>query len=150
VTGRIRRASEADVGRILPVARACFEPAWSEAALAAALRVREGRGWLALRAEEPAAPVEGFVLARRIADLLEVDLVGVDPAARRRGIAARLLGALIEAERGAGLVEARLELSAANHAAAALYAGLGFVVVGRRPRYYPDGSEALLLARAFA
>ena len=65
-------------------------------------------------------------------------------------MAKRLLVALCEAEGGAGLAEARLELSAQNAAAAGLYAALGFVVVGRRPRYYPGGSDALLLSRFFA
>ena len=98
-----------------------------------------------MRGQDVDSAVIGFVLSRRILDLLEIDLVGVDPMSRRGGVAARLLARLIEAERVAGLVEARLELSASNSAASALYAGLGFVVVGRRPRYYPDGSDALLL-----
>jgi ribosomal-protein-alanine N-acetyltransferase len=41
----------------------------------------------------------------------------------------------------------QLELAATNAPALALYQGLGFVVVGRRSRYYPDGEDALLLSR---
>ncbi|MBY0396100.1 MAG: GNAT family N-acetyltransferase, partial [Thermoleophilia bacterium] len=79
--------------------------------------------------------------------VLEIDLVGVAPAARRVHLAARMLSSLIETERAAGASLVQLELSAANRAAAALYAGLDFVVVGRRPRYYPGGHDALLLSR---
>jgi ribosomal-protein-alanine N-acetyltransferase len=89
----------------------------------------------------------GFVLARRIADLLEIDLVGVRAEHRRRGIARSLLDELIEDETQAGLAEARLELAASNDPALALYESLGFMVVGRRTRYYPDGDDALLLSR---
>ena len=35
----------------------------------------------------------------------------------------------------------------ANAAALALYLGLGFDELGRRRQYYPDGTDALLLAR---
>jgi ribosomal-protein-alanine N-acetyltransferase len=38
-----------------------------------------------------------------------------------------------------------LEVSANNEAARALYARAGFVEVGRRPRYYASGADALVL-----
>ncbi len=96
------------------------------------------------------AVVGGFVLARRIVDLLEIDLVGVRPSMRRVGVARGLLEALLGVEGRAGLSEARLELASANQAAQRLYDGLGFVVVGRRTRYYPDGDDALILSRIFS
>lgn len=147
--GLIRRAGSDDLEALGRVVRTCFADGWGEAALASALSARGARAWLALDDAGAGCAVIGFVLARRIADLVEIDLVGVDPAARRGGVAARLLRRLLETERGEGLAEARLELSADNAAAAGLYAALGFVVVGRRPRYYPDGSDALLLSRFF-
>lgn len=134
-----------DLERLRGVVQACFPDSWGEGSLAGALQGPSARAWLAAHEQAAGSAVIGFVLARRILDLLEIDLVGVDPMSRRGGIAARLLARLIEAERAAGGAEVRLELSAANAAASALYAGLGFVVVGRRPRYYPDGSDALLL-----
>ena len=148
---RIRRAVREDLGRLEGLVRSSFVEGWSAAALVPAVCGREARAWLALRAEgDGESDALGFVLTRRILDLLEIDLVGVDPAVRRGGVARGLLLHLLEVERSEGLVEARLELSARNAPAEALYAGLGFVVVGRRPRYYPDGSDALLLSRAFA
>ena len=143
----IRPAGMDDLERLVSLAKVCFSESWGEQALAGALVARDARTWLVFGDAGPAAPATGFVLARRIVDLLEIDLVGVAPDARRQGLAARLLTALIEAERCAGMAEVRLELSALNAPAAQLYAGLGFVVVGRRPRYYPDGSDALLLSR---
>jgi ribosomal-protein-alanine N-acetyltransferase len=38
-----------------------------------------------------------------------------------------------------------LEVAADNKAANALYAGAGFVQVGERRGYYPDGGDALVL-----
>ncbi len=148
---RIRRAAREDLGRLEGLVANCFADGWGAAALVPAVCGREARAWLALRVANGAeSELLGFVLARRILDLLEIDLVGVGPGVRRGGVARGLLIQLLEIERSEGLAEARLELSARNAPAAALYAGLGFVVVGRRPRYYPDGSDALLLSRAFA
>jgi ribosomal-protein-alanine N-acetyltransferase len=52
------------------------------------------------------------------------------------------------ARRGAG--EMFLEVSARNDAARALYAGLGATEAGLRRRYYPDGSDALVLRLALS
>jgi ribosomal-protein-alanine N-acetyltransferase len=40
----------------------------------------------------------------------------------------------------------QLEVRASNQPARALYARAGFVVDGRRPRYYPDGEDAVLMS----
>ncbi len=62
--------------------------------------------------------------------------MGVLPAWRRRGIGRALLDAVV-AEAGArGIASIVLEVAADNEAARRLYAALGFVQVGRRPRYY--------------
>ena len=90
----------------------------------------------------------GFVLGRRVAvDLVEIDLVAVDPDHRRQGIGRDLLEELIASEAAVGVREFNLELASQNAAALALYSSAGFVVVGRRSRYYPDGDDALLLTR---
>ena len=90
----------------------------------------------------------GFVLGRRVAvDLVEIDLVAVDPDHRRQGIGRSLLEELVASEAAVGVREFNLELAAQNEPALALYSAAGFVVVGRRSRYYPDGDDALLLTR---
>ena len=120
------------------------ERGWGPGPISAAIAVTGARVRLA---EGSDGVLLGFVLARRIIDLLEIDLVGVRAEHRRKGIASSLLDRLIEDETEAGLAEARLELAASNDPARGLYMGLGFMVVGRRTRYYPDGDDALLLSR---
>lgn len=124
-----------------------------------ALAFPPGQAWgadaIALMLDMPGVfglwrPAEGFVLARVAADEAEILTLGVVPAARRRGLGAALLrGAMAEARaRGAGALY--LEVAAGNLAALALYAGLGCVEAGRRPRYYEDGQDALVLRCALA
>lgn len=116
---------------------------WSEPAMARLLAMPGAFALIATREGGPA----GFVLARVAADEAEIVTLGVVPAHRRRGIGRRLLAATAgeAAQRGA----ARLFLEAAetNLAARRLYAADGFREAGRRRCYYPDGTDAVVLAR---
>jgi len=141
-----RRENEADApGRLaLLVARSMGNP-WSESQLSSALT--DPKGEIRSEWEARSGDAVGCVLARWTdEDLIEIDIVAVHPGHRRRGIARRLLASLMGEARRCGLREARLELATDNEEALSLYTGLGFVVVGRRARYYPDGSDALLLS----
>ena len=87
----------------------------------------------------------GCVLARVAADEAEVLTLAVAPAARRQGLARRLLEGAV-AEAGArGAASMVLEVATSNEAARALYAGFGFHEVGRRRGYYAGGEDALIL-----
>jgi ribosomal-protein-alanine N-acetyltransferase len=121
----------------------CFpEAPWTSKALALLLAQP---GTTALLAERDGRLL-GFVLLRRAADEAEVLSLGVDPAARRRGLARRLLAAG-EAWLGAGTARLFLEVAAGNAPALALYHRLSFRAVGRREKYYADGGDALVLRR---
>ena len=87
----------------------------------------------------------GFLCSWLIAGELQIQNLATLPSMRRRGIAARLLGFVFERSRGSGLESASLEVRISNSAAIALYEKFGFVAAGRRPAYYPDGEDALLM-----
>jgi len=144
-----RSARPSDLDALAPLVALVMDPGWSRAQLSQALADPMGRIRLAESATRRAGEdrLLGFVFARRILDVLEIDLVGVRPGMRQCGIASGLLRGLLDSEGERGLAEARLELAASNEPARRLYAGLGFVVVGTRSRYYPTGDDALLLSR---
>jgi len=119
---------------------------WTEPALAAELARSHACFLVARDAADPAGPgALGYLLAHRIVDELHVLLLAVEPARRRRGIASTLVAHALAEARTSGARVALLEVRAANQAARALYAGLGFREVGRRRRYYADGEDAVLL-----
>ncbi len=91
-------------------------------------------------------PAGGIVLARVVADEAEILTLAVIPAVRRRGLARLLLAAAMARAGTAGARRMVLEVSADNAPARALYVAAGFAAAGRRRRYYPDGSDALVLA----
>jgi len=84
------------------------------------------------------------MVAGEVVDLLRI---GVAPSAQRRGLARSLLAALVDRATSAGAQRMLLEVSEENRPALALYAAEGFTEVDRRPRYYRDGSTALVLQR---
>lgn len=87
----------------------------------------------------------GFASARLIVDEVDVIRLAVDAARRRRGTGWALLHGLVGWAVEVGAVGVVLEVRAGNVAARQLYAAAGFTQDGRRPRYYPDGEDALLL-----
>lgn len=89
----------------------------------------------------------GFVLARAAADEAEILTLAVLPARRRGGLGRSLVDRALREAAERGAARAFLEVSEANAPARALYASLGFEPVGRRPRYYAGGADALVLRR---
>lgn len=79
--------------------------------------------------------------------------VAVDPGHRRQGIATKLLVTLLDMmmhdnDDGTtiALKRALLEVREGDeHGYGEVYKKLGFRVVGRRPKYYPDGQAAVLM-----
>jgi [ribosomal protein S18]-alanine N-acetyltransferase len=137
---RIEAATESDAPPLARLAADAAVPGWSESSLASTLRdastiARVVRG-------AAGAPI-GFALVRAAAEEVEVLLVAVDRRVRRRGIGRALLAAALARAPAARV--AHLEVRASNTAAIALYEALGFVAVGRRPRYYDGGEDALTM-----
>jgi [ribosomal protein S18]-alanine N-acetyltransferase len=100
---------------------------------------------LVARAESADRAVGGFIVSRLIGPELHVYNVAVRPELRRRGVAARLLRAILEWGRLNGASLAFLEVREGNSAAQNLYRGCGFAVAGRRRQYYAAPVEDALL-----
>jgi len=73
--------------------------------------------------------------------------IAVTPGCRRRGLGRALMLSLEERFRRFGLSEVVLEVAVGNTAALSLYRSLGYSVVARIPRYYPDGEDAYLMSK---
>ncbi len=115
---------------------------WTRALLIEELRLpSSGRQWLV--AAGPAA-VLGYGGTMFAGDEAHLMLLGVDPAVGRRGIGRSLCRALIADAAARGQAMLTLEVRASNESAIGLYRSLGMAAVGRRPRYYVDGEDALI------
>lgn len=87
----------------------------------------------------------GLVLVRIAADEAEILTLAVTPDERRRGTGYFLLMQATEVAASLGARSVFLEVSVVNINARALYTKAGFQEVGRRPKYYSDMSDALVL-----
>jgi [ribosomal protein S18]-alanine N-acetyltransferase len=87
-------------------------------------------------------PVVGFAVTVSAGDAVDLQRIVVRPSHRRSGLAHRLLAAVSPKE-GRLL----LEVSERNTGARAFYAAEGFAEIARRPHYYRDGSDAVVMER---
>lgn len=159
----LRKAGIADIDLLAALHEAGFGEAWdrpwSRQSFAEILALPGAAGLIALnRADSPApdspaanspAPAEpvGFGLTLGSGQEVELLLLAVLPAWRRRGIARHLLEALLADAATAGAGRVLLEVAAANRAAIACYAAAGFTPCGRRRDYYGPGIDAVLYER---
>jgi ribosomal-protein-alanine N-acetyltransferase len=143
----VRAATEADLDAVvLPEADNLGADAWSAGLLAEGVagRVPHARY---LVAEVPASPgaVVGHAVVSVVADVAELQRIAVAPAARRTGVATALLAACVDAAVAGGADRLLLEVREDNAGALSFYAARGFVEVDRRPRYYRDGTTAVVM-----
>ncbi|MEU5030337.1 GNAT family N-acetyltransferase [Streptomyces milbemycinicus] len=132
------------IGYLAPPSRAETD-AWLDGVLA---DVRTGDAALALATSgDGSDEVLGCALWRRRAAVAsyrhsaEIQQVMTHPAARGRGIGRRLVSALIDDVRAAGLELLLLGVRGNNHGAIALYEDLGFREWGRLPSGIAVGDE---------
>ncbi|WP_304425770.1 tRNA (adenosine(37)-N6)-threonylcarbamoyltransferase complex transferase subunit TsaD [uncultured Adlercreutzia sp.] len=124
--------------------------AWNEVLVADELG-RADRVWWAAYAADPKmplsaeAPLVGYAGGWVVDGDVQVLKVGVSPAWRRHGIARALLARMADDARNLGARTSSLEVRASNAGAQALYEALGYQSLGRRPRYYSDGEDAVIM-----
>lgn len=95
---------------------------------------------------KPGDVLVGYLIMWVVMDEAQIQNIAVHPAFRGRGVGHQLLSSGLAQARRRGATWASLEVRPSNLSARKLYASLGFIDVGRRPRYYmPEGEDALLL-----
>jgi ribosomal protein S18 acetylase RimI-like enzyme len=135
----VRPATPADAEAVAALARRGFAAGWSRDAYAEEC-ARAGSLFFVV-ADDGA--VRGYALARL--DGEEAALLDLAAAEDGRGTGRALWAALTAAARSRGARRLTLEVSERNARAREFYARAGARVVGRRPKFYNDGADALLM-----
>jgi [ribosomal protein S18]-alanine N-acetyltransferase len=150
------RAADADDGpEIAALEHEAFgSDAWSDALVSEGLAGQiPGALYLVATStsvEPPKTTVVGYAAASLFADVAELQRIAVTARARRTGIASRLLVRVEEEARLRYSERLLLEVREDNAAACAFYAARGFHELDRRPRYYADGTTAVVLEKGLA
>lgn len=137
------KMNEAHVAQVAALEKICFSDPWSEASVAGEL-TNELSLWLVAVENDT---VLGYVGSQTVLDSTDIMNVAVDPAKRGKGIAKALLTELEQQLRQQGVTSILLEVRPSNTPAVGLYTSLGFVQVGRRPRYYQNPREDALILK---
>jgi len=89
--------------------------------------------------------IAGHAITSVVFEVAELQRIAVTPQLRRRGLAGALLDAVLADARGKEAERLLLEVRGTNAGALAFYERAGFVEIDRRPRYYRDGTTAIIL-----
>ncbi len=136
---KVRRAEPADAAAVAALAkRRPFTAKWAISALA-----EEASRPGALFFVAVDGPIKGYALARLLEK--EAGLLDLAVAEDGLGIGLALWTVLTQEASARGAQRLTLEVSAGNGRACAFYAKRGAKVVGRRPKFYYDGSDAVLM-----
>jgi len=144
---RLEPARVADAARLAAMSHQLVEsglrPAWGAQRIGWYVRHPES---VVLTARSDRT-IAGFAIMRYGDEVAHLNLLAVDPAHRRRGIARRLLTWLEESALTAGTFIIGLELRAQNREAQDFYRALGYCEVGRVPGYYQGVEAAIRMER---
>lgn len=149
---QVRPAGRDDLGDVMQVMTAAFDPgfgeAWTRAQCAGILPMY---GVSMRVARSPDGTPLGFSLFRTVAEEAELLLLAVAPDRQRQGVGRALLDDFIDLARTQGAKLVHLEVRE-NNPAIQMYSSAGFSSVGRRRDYYSgnDGNrfDALTLSRS--
>lgn len=134
-----RRTRPCDAPILAAIERDAAQAPWSHSRLA---RWLDRPSTLAYHFGHPA---KGFVLSSIAGQQGEVLAITVRRSHHRHGVGRALMHALHENWLARGLSSGWLEVRQDNRAAIGLYRACGWLEDGRRPRYYSDDCDALVM-----
>ncbi len=138
-----RLAEANDVPALLEIERASFGTPWTLGEIEEELDKPLSRLWVAeVDGRLAAFGIQWFVVGEA-----QLANIAVHPDFRGRGLGKQMMLRLLENARAEGMEKMTLEVRTGNTAAHDLYLKLGFVETCRRPRFYEDQDEAILMER---
>jgi ribosomal-protein-alanine acetyltransferase len=142
---RIRTAKDGDAAAIARLETDLFgTDAWSERQVLEELS--GDRRHLVVATDGDA--VVGYATTVSAVEVVDLNRIAVTVTHQRKGVARLLLAEVMGAASARGATRMLLEVSSENSAALAFYERSGFTEIDRRPRYYRDGSDAIVMELA--
>ena len=139
----IRPMTPEDLDQVMEIEKRSYTSGWARATYEKSLASPSCR-YLVEEEENRICGYAGIYLAPEEAELFTI---ACDPKYRRKGIASRLMDALLHILKDENIRAFFLEVRSSNEPAKSLYKKYGFTQTGIRKQYYRDPEEdALLMA----
>jgi [ribosomal protein S18]-alanine N-acetyltransferase len=143
---QIREATAGDLDLVAALDADLFgADGWSPAVMAAEFAAAGETRTLVVAAS--GSDLFGYAILLTVAEVADVQRIGVARAAQRRGLGSLLMQELMTHATASGCERMLLEVDAYNGSAIAFYQRLGFVEIARRPGYYHTGTDAVVMSR---
>ena len=140
----VKQVDADEAATLSTIHQSAFSESWSAADFAAMFSIAGTQAFVA----EVASDAAGMALTRTIAGQAEILSIATLPSRRRTGVAAKLLGKVIECSKALRAQTLFLEVAQSNVAARGLYVKAGFSESGRRKAYYANGDDAIVMSRS--
>ncbi len=138
-----RVANLKDLPALLEIERTSIGTPWTWGQMEEELDKPSARFWVA----ETDGRVAAFGIHWFVAGEAQLANIAVHPDFRGQGMGQHMMRRLLDDARFEGMEKMTLEVRTGNAAAHSLYLRMGFVETSRRPRFYEDRDEAILMER---
>ncbi len=133
-----------DVADITAIEQQCFSMPWSAAQCKLAFSQKHFFAF-GIKSAGAEQALWGYVSFYQVLDEVEILNIAILPPYRKYGLGKHLLTNTLQNALKMGMKKAVLEVRDSNAPARKLYEGVGFLCVGRRPKYYTDTAEDALI-----
>ncbi len=143
---QIKIAQDKDLLEILEIEKESYPRPWGiEAFKIEISKNKEGTNIFLVAQDIETSEVVGYIMADLITDFAHISNIAVKSKYRKRGIGTTLLEELIQKTEETGINSLTLEVRQSNEAALKLYKKAGFLVEGKREKYYENTEVAILM-----
>ncbi len=141
-----RNAKKDDIDKILEIEKVSFPSPWGRVAFECEIsKMFVGAGIFQVALDEEKNKICGYICANIVIDYIHILNLAVGMDYRRKGIASEFIKR-IEAEAiKRKIYGITLEVRETNTAALNLYSKFGFVIKGKREKYYENKDAALIM-----
>lgn len=131
-----------DIDLVLEIEVLSFRIPWTRDAFISEIKDNKLASYVVAKLD---GKVVGYAGMWKIIDEGHITNIAVHPDVRRKKIAARMVGMLIEIAKNSDIGKLTLEVRESNSLALNLYKKFGFEVLGVRKKYYADNNEDALI-----
>ncbi len=141
----ISKIKAQDLAQIILIENASFSTPWKESYFLAELSLENSKSLKASINTANGEKILGYIILRNFVNEIHILNLAVHPEYKRSGIASSLLEYTIT--KLCNNLVIILEVRVSNLAAQKLYRKFAFFELQRRKGYYPDGEDAIVMAK---